>query len=178
MNLCIDSATGLPRWNFSDQKLGPKEAFAFEAARRLKAHKLTLEQLKMQIIAAANMEWASRGNIGELATLNDVKAKIGKSGKDWFFEIQRVAARPDLLEILIEQEGRGLTALSRLAGPTQAQRRKRYAAPNNTIVIRELVEVLEHLRRALENSNQLAADVLVTCDTDLSKYQKILSKFQ
>lgn len=178
MNLLIDVATGDPRWNISSQKLGPKEDFAFEAALRLQAGKLTLDQLKSQIIAAANIEWARRGNKIALKTLNEVKEKIGKSGKDWFFEIKRVHARPELLQELIDQQGRGLTALARRAGPIQAQNRKGFRNAGNPTVVLDLIKILEELRRAVGTSSIAAETVLMECKSDLEKYENLLKSFK
>lgn len=174
MNLLIDVATGDPRWNISSQKLGPKEDFALEAALRLQARKLTLDQLKSQIIAAANIEWARRGNTAALETLNEVKEKIGKSGKDWFFEIKRVHAQPEILQELIDQQGRGLTALARRAGPIQAQQRKGFRNAGNPTVILDLIKVLEDLRRAVGTSSPAAEQALIVCKSDIAKYETLI----
>jgi hypothetical protein len=175
MNLLIDPVTGCPRWDASSQSATPKEDFALETARRLQSGAMSLETLKDQIIAAGNLEWATKGGKGELKTLNDVKDKIGKSGKDWFFEIQRVADHPELLQELIDQEGRGLTALSRRAGPIQAQRRKGHSDPCSTTLIRDLISVLEKTRQAILDQKVLSQPILSQCAADLAKYRAFLT---
>ena len=176
MNLLIDPATGSPRWDAAEQKLAPKESFAFEAARRLQAGSMSLEELKKQIIAAANHEWHKRGNKGLLETLNDVKARIGKSGKDWFFEIQRVCEKPELLQKLIDQKGRGLTALSRVAGPVQAQRRKGYSDKGSTAIMKDLIDVLEQARRRIAAREIPGELFLSACAEDLARYRKLFGE--
>lgn len=168
----IDPSTGTPRWEAAEMRTHPKEEFALEAARRFLQGKLSLEDLKDQIIAAANEEWERRGNRSQLHTLNDVKDRIGKSAKDWFFEFQRVSQHLALLERLVAQEGRGLTALSREAGPIQAQRAKGFS--DDSSVIKELVSTLEIARRALANSDIDHAELIRECRKDLAKYRSLL----
>jgi hypothetical protein len=174
LNLLIDPENGVPRWDSGARKLGPKEDFALEAACRLQAGTLSLDELKEQIIAAANDEWASRGKKSKLRTLNDVKKWIGKSGKDWFFELQRVFMNDELLNQLIDQEGRGLTALARLAGPIQSQRRKGYANEVNTSAIKDLIELLEEARRKIDTRQITDASIASACSNDLIKYRILL----
>ena len=178
MNLLIDPITGSPRWDASAQSASEKVSFAFETARRLQSGAMSLEQLKDQIIAAGNLEWTRKGGIGNLKTLNDVKDKVGKSGKDWFFEIQRVADQPELLQALIDQEGRGLSALSRRAGPIQAQRRKGHSNPGNATQISDLISVLEMARRAILDQEIDSQPVLSECATDLRKYRSLLKRLR
>lgn len=166
MNLLIDPSTGAPRWDAAEMRTHPKEEFALEAARRFLRGEMSLEALKEQIIAAANFEWECRGNRSQLHTLNDVKDHIGKSGKDWFFEFQRVSQYPALLERLVVQEGRGLTALSREAGPIQAQRRKGFS--DDCSVIKELVSTLEIARKAIANSREDHEQFICECRKDLT----------
>ena len=172
MNLLIDPATGAPRWDAAEMRTQPKEEFALEAARRLLSGKTSLEDLKDQIIDAANVEWRRRGNRSRLNTLNDVKDNIGKSGKDWFFEIQRVSQAPLLLERLVAQEGRGLTALSREAGPIQAQRCKGFSGKGS--IIKELVATLEIARRSLSDPRVDHDELIRECQKDLKKYRGLV----
>ena len=175
MNLLIEPLTGIPRWDAFAQSASAKESFAFETARRLQSGAISLEQLKDQIIAAGNLEWTRKGGIGDLKTLNDVKDKVGKSGKDWFFEIQRVADQPELLQALIDQEGWGLSALSRRAGPIQAQRRKGHSNPGNATQVSDLISVLEIARRAILDQKIDSQAILSECATDLKKYRALLN---
>jgi len=172
LNLLIDPSTGAPRWDAAETRKQPKEEFAFEAARRLQRGELSLDDLKDQIIAAANEEWKRRGNRSRLHTLNDVKDSIGKSGKDWFFEIQRVSQHSALLERLVSQGGRGLTALSREAGPIQAQRRKGFS--DESSVIKELISTLEIARRDLANLSVDQDKFIRECRKDVAKYRSLL----
>ena len=174
MNLLIDPTTGEPRWNAAEIKLGPKEDFSLEASKRLSAGTMTLEGLRSEIIGAANLEWTSKGKPGSLYTLNDVEAFIGKSAKRWFFEMQRVAARPEFLDQLIELEGRGLTALARKAGPVQAQRRKGFADKGPDNLIKELIEILTTARRAALANPPLGKFLRQECAADLAKYRSLL----
>lgn len=178
MNLLIEPLTGIPRWDASAQSASAKESFAFETARRLQLGAISLEQLKDQIIAAGNLEWTRKGGIGDLRTLNDVKDKVGKSGKDWFFEIQRVADQPELLQALIDQEGRGLSALSRRAGPIQAQRRKGHSNPGTATQVSDLISVLEVARRAILDQKIASQPILFECATDLRKYRALLKSLR
>ena len=176
VNLLIDPTTGEPRWNAAETRHGPKEDFALEAAKLLSAGTMTLERLRQDIIKAANFEWRSQGKSGSLFTLNDVEAFIGKSAKGWFFEMQRVAARPGFLDQLIEQEGRGLTALARKAGPVQAQRRKGFAGKGPDILIKELIEILTVARRTAVANPQLSKSLRQECAADLAKYRNLLER--
>lgn len=174
-NLLINPETGAPRWNAASEQLGPKEDFAFEAASRLLDGSLTLDDLKDQIIKAANYEMVRRGEIGKLLTLNDVKQHVGKSGKDWYFELQRVSQHNELLQILMNQEGRGLTALARKAGPIQAQRRKGYADRSVIAEIRDLIDVLEELKSGVRDGVIRSQSISSMCSEDAAKYRALLA---
>lgn len=173
-NLLIDPGTGFPRWHAASNRLGPKEDFALEAGSRLLDGRLDLDELKDQIIQAGNDELVRRGFAGHLRTLNDVKEHIGKSGKDWFFELQRVCQQESLLQKLVEQQGRGLTALARQAGPVQAQRRKGFASNDAITQIRDLIEVLDKVRSAIRDEQLPSQSVLAMCSDDIVKYRALL----
>lgn len=174
MNLLIDKETGEPRWNATSLRNGPKEDFAFEAAKRLASGKLTLELLRNQIIEAANIEWSRQGRTGSLENLNEVAEFLGKSGKSWFFEMQRVASHPDLIALLIAQEGRGLTALARKAGPIQAQRRKGFSDLGPDNILKDLIDTLSTARRISATNKALANKLQEVCASDLLKYRRLL----
>ncbi len=176
MNMLVDPETGAPRWDAASRKLGPKEDFAFEAALRLQSGKTTLDCLKADIIEAANIEWSKRGKKGRLHTLNNVKEAIGKSGKDWFFEIQRVAQSESLLQELIDQEGRGLSSLSRRAGPIQAQSRKGFGNPRTATSVKDLSELLDEIRRAIVSREISFEPFLREIAKDLAKYRQLLEE--
>jgi len=175
MNLLIDPTTGFPRWEASAQTRGPKEAFALGSALRLKSGELSLDKLKDQIIDAANMVWCKQGQNERLDTLNDVKARIGKSAKDWYFEIQRVFEKPELLQMLIDNEGRGLTAISRRAGPIQAQRKKGFSHQRPILAIDELIMTLCEARLHIKDRDVYDDQFASECKKDLAKYRILLS---
>ncbi|NII58326.1 hypothetical protein [Sphingomonas aerolata] len=175
MNLLIDPTTGFPRWEASAQTKGPKEEFALGSALRLKSGELSLEKLKNQIIDAANLVWCKQGKSERLNTLNDVKANLGKSAKDWYFEIQRVFERPELLQLLIDNEGRGLTAISRRAGPIQAQRKKGFSHQRPILAIEELIMFLREVQLHIEDGEVCEAQLTLECKKDLAKYKILLN---
>lgn len=177
MNLLIDPISGAPRWDAAQQRLEPKEDFAFEAANRLLDGSLTLDELKQQILEAANKDWSAKGNSGRLHTLNDVKENIGKSAKDWFFELQRVAQDRNLLQELADCDGKGLTRLSRKAGPIQQQRRKGFADEGPDNLLKELISSLEQLRSdVLPIHEDAGRELSAILQTDTLKYREILDE--
>jgi hypothetical protein len=179
VNLALDDE-GQPRWESSMQLRGPKADFAFEAAQLMQAGRLTLDDLKEQIIEAANLSFKSRGGLADLETLNDVKRMLGGSAKDWFFEFQRVAAHPEGLTEIIDNEGSNLTALARRYGPIQAQRRKGFANDGPDLALKELAETILLIRTQAKKSKNIndLTDLSIRVQSDLSLYAKILGKLE
>lgn len=174
MSVVIDSETRDPRWSTAQAKRAPKEDFALQAAKKLRAGRMTFDELKEKIIEAANAEWKRKGGRSTLGSLKQVERHVSASAKGWFFELQRVFQAPHLIDQLIAQEGRGLTALSRKAGPFQAQRRKGFADAGPDVLIRDLTDVLAIARRKAKLNPNLSDALILQCAEDLKKYRALL----
>ena len=175
--LAVDE-NGNPRWEAARQCNGPKEDFAFEAALRIFDGKLTLDELKDHIVSVANSTFQARGGSKRLKTLNDVRAALGGSAKDWFHELKRVAEKSGGLEEIIAQKGQGLTALSRKYGAVQAQRRKGFSKPAPSHSIKDLMSILSRLANAIDNvdSAEVISSTLEKVAADSREYRQILAK--
>lgn len=177
MMLAVDG-DGNPRWEATRQYSGPKEDFAYEAALRIADGKLTLDGLKDHIVSVANSAFLAKGGTKKLRTLNDVKAALGGSAKDWFHELKRVIENPGGLEEIIAQKGKGLTALSRKYGAVQAQRRKGFSRSAPSHSIKDLVSILSRLAKSIDSfeNSEVVAATLKKIAADSQEYRQILAK--